>query len=159
VIAPRARRITWVRHLAASLRVLAAIAALASATAARAQTPTPAEAWVVLPVDEYRPLRDRTLPQPPATIASTLTRIEYDLRPEGDAIAGRALLTIDVLRDGWTRAPIPSGLMVHAMRRRRGDRQERRSPGTDADTRTSAERSGWPRFLPATPSPSSSKDS
>jgi hypothetical protein len=41
-----------------------------------------------------------------------LTRIDYDLRIENDTVAGRALLTIDVLRDGWTRVQIPAGLMV-----------------------------------------------
>ena len=48
-----------------------------------------------------------------------LTRIDYDLRIENDAVAGRALLTIDVLRDGWTRVQIPAGLMVRDARTRR----------------------------------------
>src|SRR5262249_13188986 len=30
----------------------------------------------------------------------------------GDSAAGRALLTIDVLKDGWVRVPIPAGLFV-----------------------------------------------
>src|SRR5206468_4789714 len=42
----------------------------------------------------------------------TLTRIDYDLHLEAEAVAGRALLTIDVLRDGWSKLPIPAGLMV-----------------------------------------------
>ena len=45
-------------------------------------------------------------------VDATLTRIDYDLRIDGDAVAGRARLTIDVLRDGWTRVQIPAGLMV-----------------------------------------------
>ncbi len=31
-------------------------------------------------------------------------------------IAGRALLTIDVLREGWVKVPIPAGLMVRDAR-------------------------------------------
>jgi hypothetical protein len=82
-------------------------------------TPTP-DGWVVLPVDEYRALRDRANPQPPqpATppVDATLTRVDYELRADGESIAGRALLTIDVLRDGWTRVQIPAGLMVRDAR-------------------------------------------
>ncbi len=45
-----------------------------------------------------------------------MTRVDYDLRIESEAVAGRALLTIDVLRDGWTRVQIPAGLMVRDAR-------------------------------------------
>jgi hypothetical protein len=75
---------------------------------------------VVLPVDEYKALRERANPQPvqptPPPVDATLTRIDYDLRIENDAVAGRALLTIDVMRDGWTRVQIPAGLMVRDAR-------------------------------------------
>src|SRR5687767_5509874 len=85
-----------------------------------AQTPVPPDGWVVLPVDEYKALRDRANPQPaqptPPPVDATLTRIDYDLRIENEAVAGRALLTIDVLRDGWTRVQIPAGLMVRDAR-------------------------------------------
>ncbi|MGH9257747.1 MAG: hypothetical protein ACRD3C_24575 [Vicinamibacterales bacterium] len=78
--------------------------------------PVSPDGWVVLPVDEYRALRERANPQPPQPagppVDATLTRIDYDLRIENDTVAGRALLTIDVLRDGWTRVQIPAGLMV-----------------------------------------------
>jgi hypothetical protein len=81
-----------------------------------AQTAPPAEGWVVLPVDEYRALREKALPPPPVPatlpVDATLTRVDYDLRVNNDSIAGRALLTIDVLREGWTRVLIPAGLMV-----------------------------------------------
>lgn len=86
------------------------------AAVATTQTTNPPEGWVVLPVDEYRALRDRANPPPPTPAAppvdATLTRIDYDLRVDTDAVAGRAVLTIDVLRDGWTRLQIPAGLMV-----------------------------------------------
>ena len=81
-----------------------------------AQTAAPADGWVVLPVDEYRTLRQRANPPPalpPAPpLEATLTRLDYDVRVEADTVSGRATLTIDVLRDGWTRVHIPAGLMV-----------------------------------------------
>ncbi|HEY7188470.1 MAG TPA: hypothetical protein VH436_18060, partial [Vicinamibacterales bacterium] len=96
------------------------VCAIAFATPAFAQTATTPDGWVVLPVDEYRALRDRANPQPPPPanppVDATLTRVDYDLRADGDSIAGRALLTIDVLRDGWTRVQIPAGLMVRDAR-------------------------------------------
>jgi hypothetical protein len=47
---------------------------------------------------------------------ATLTRVEYDLRIDGDLASGRANLTIDVLKDGWARVPIPSGLLIREAR-------------------------------------------
>jgi hypothetical protein len=89
-----------------------------------AQTPVPPGpldgGWVVLPVDEYKALRERANPQPaqptPPPVDATLTRIDYDLRIENDLVTGRAMLGIDVLRDGWTRVQIPAGLMVREAR-------------------------------------------
>jgi hypothetical protein len=85
-----------------------------------AQTPAPPDGWVVLPVDEYKALRERANPQPappsPPPVDATLTRIDYDLRIENDAVAGRALVTVDVMRDGWVRVQIPAGLMVRDAR-------------------------------------------
>jgi len=76
------------------------------------------DGWVVLPVDEYRALRERANPPPalpsPPPVDATLTRVDYELRVDTDTVAGRAVLTIDVLRDGWTRVQIPSGLMARA---------------------------------------------
>ncbi len=81
--------------------------------------PSP-EGWVVLPVDEYRALREKALPAPPPPpgppVDATLTRVDYDLRVDGDSVTGRVLLTIDVLREGWTRVNIPAGLMVRDAR-------------------------------------------
>src|SRR5262245_41081115 len=90
------------------------------ARAVLAQTVATPDGWVVLPVDEYRALRERANPQPPqpATppVDATLTRVDYELRADTDSVSGRALLTIDVLRDGWTRVQIPAGLMVRDAR-------------------------------------------
>jgi hypothetical protein len=91
-----------------------------SAAAVAAQTPGAAEGWVVLSVDQYRALRDRANPAPsppsPPPVDATLTRVDYVLRVEPDAIVGQALLTVDVIRGGWTRVQIPPGLMVRDAR-------------------------------------------
>src|SRR5262245_41625616 len=91
----------------------------AAAVPVHAQAPPP-DGWVVLPVDEYRALRDRALgvipPVPPPPVPATLTRVDYELRVDGDSIAGRAILTVDVLAEGWARVPIPAGLMVRDAR-------------------------------------------
>ncbi len=93
---------------------------LVCSTPAGAQVAPVPEGWVVLTVDEYRALREKATPPPPPPVVSpveaTLTRIDYDLRVDGDSIAGRALMTIDVLREGWTRVQIPAGLMVRDAR-------------------------------------------
>lgn len=84
-----------------------------------ASSPPASDGWVVLPLDEYQKLRDRGLPAaPPPTLPvdATLTRVDYELWIENDTIAGRAQLTIDVLRDGWTRVQIPAGLMARDAR-------------------------------------------
>jgi len=96
------------------------VCALCSPVRGIAQTPISPDGWVVLPVDEYRALRERANPQPPQPanppVDATLTRVDYDLRVDNESVAGRALLTIDVLRDGWTRVQIPAGLMVRDAR-------------------------------------------
>ncbi len=96
------------------------VSSLCAAIPVAAQTPTPAEGWVVLPVEEYRALRERAIPPappPPAPpVDATLTRVDYDLRVDGESITGRALLMIDVLKTGWTRVQIPAGLMVRDAR-------------------------------------------
>jgi hypothetical protein len=86
-----------------------------------AQTTAPPDGWVVLPLDEYKALRERALPAAaaaptPPPVDATLTRVDYDLRVDGETVAGRARLTIDILRDVWTRVPIPSGLLVRDAR-------------------------------------------
>jgi hypothetical protein len=87
---------------------------LAQATAAHSP------GWVVLPVDEYRNLHARAYPaerEPePPPVEATLTRVDYDLRIDTDLASGRASLTVDVLKDGWVRVPVPSGLLVREAR-------------------------------------------
>jgi hypothetical protein len=107
--------------------VLALLVCLCAAATVRAQAPAP-EGWVVLPVDEYRALRARANPDAPTPAAppvdATLTRVDYEMRVDPsttlgagqDTVVGRALLTIDVLRDGWVKVPIPAGLMVRDAR-------------------------------------------
>lgn len=98
--------------------VIAILVCLCSGINALAQAP--ADGWVVLPIDEYRALRLRatpTAPSPtPPPVDATLTRVDYELRADADTIAGRVMLTIDVLREGWVKVPIPAGLMVRDAR-------------------------------------------
>ena len=90
--------------------ILAAAAGFAQSTA------SPKDGWVVLPVNEYRALRRAAFPadaEPvPPPVEATLSRIDYDLKVEGDLASGEARLTIDVIKDGWVRLAMPEGLMV-----------------------------------------------
>jgi hypothetical protein len=76
--------------------------------------------WVVIPVAEYRALHARAYPVEPepetAPVPATLTRVDYDLQIRGEVARGRVSLTVDVLKDGWVRVPIPSGLLVREAR-------------------------------------------
>src|SRR5580692_825132 len=76
--------------------------------------------WVVIPVEEYRVLRAKAYPvehdPEPPPLDATLTRVDYDLQVSGDLAAGRASLTVDVLKDGWVRVPVPAGLLVREAR-------------------------------------------
>src|SRR5438477_2210162 len=76
--------------------------------------------WVVIPVDEYRVLRAKAYPveqnPEPPPLDATLTRVDYDLHVLGDLAAGTARLTVDVLKDGWVRVPVPAGLLVREAR-------------------------------------------
>ena len=83
-------------------------------------TPTTTPGWVVLPVSEYTALRKAALPseaQPePPPVEATLTRIDYDLKVDGDIASGEARLTVDVIKDGWVTLAMPEGLMVREAR-------------------------------------------
>ena len=104
--------------------VAAALSIFAANSSAQSAEHSPG--WVVLPVEEYRTLHDRAYPverEPePPPVEATLTRVDYDLRINGEVPAGselasgRATLTIDVLKDGWVRVPIPAGLLVREAR-------------------------------------------
>ena len=97
-----------------------ATASLFCAIAARAQEkpsePPHAAGWVVIPVDEYRVLRAKAYPAEqnpePPPLDATLTRVDYELRVLGELATGSANLTVDVLKDGWVRVPVPTGLLV-----------------------------------------------
>ncbi|HXC88126.1 MAG TPA: hypothetical protein VNU23_10075 [Candidatus Cybelea sp.] len=81
-----------------------------------AQTAWHAPGWVVITIGDYKTLHAKAYPperEPEAPpVDATLTRVDYDLRIDGDLAAGRASLTVDVLKDGWVRVPIPAGLLV-----------------------------------------------
>jgi hypothetical protein len=91
-------------------------ALLLCASNSSAQSATHAPGWVVITIGDYRTLHARAYPpdrEPEAPpVDATLTRVDYDLRIDGDLAAGRASLTVDVLKDGWVRVPIPPGLLV-----------------------------------------------
>jgi len=91
-----------------------------SAASCSAQTAAHSPGWVVLPVEEYRTLHARAYPterEPePPPVEATLTRVDYDLRIDGELASGRASLTVDVLKDGWVRVPVPVGLLVREAR-------------------------------------------
>jgi len=106
------RKINRLAHF--SLSIFALLLFLAAG--AFAQTATHSPGWVVLPVEEYRTLHARAYPierdPEPPPVEATLTRVDYDLRIGGELASGRATLTVDVLKDGWVRVPIPAGLLV-----------------------------------------------
>jgi hypothetical protein len=100
------------------LCLLAAVFILVSASPA--QEAAHSTGWVVIPVSEYGALRAKAFPverEPdPSPVDATLTRVDYELRIGGDLADGRASLTVDVLKDGWVRVPIPAGLLVREAR-------------------------------------------
>ena len=74
------------------------------------------DGWVVLPVNEYAALRHAAFPaeaEPaPPVVEATLSRLDYELKVDGDLASGEARLTVDVIKQGWVRVPLPEGLMV-----------------------------------------------
>ena len=106
------------RKFAAVVLPLLALAALAACSAGSlfAQDTGHSPGWVVISVPDYRALRVKAYPaerEPePPPVDATLTRVDYDLRADSDLAAGRATLTVDVLKNGWVRVPIPAGLFV-----------------------------------------------
>ncbi len=90
--------------------------ALCAAGPLLAQDSSHSPGWVVISVPEYRALRVKAYPaerEPePPPVDAALTRVDYDLRVDTDLASGRATLTVDVLKNGWVRVPIPAGLFV-----------------------------------------------
>ena len=106
-------------RLAALLLLVFALAALFlfdSAVSAQTATHPAPPGWVVIPVSDYRALHAKAYPperEPePLPVDATLTRVDYDLRVDGELATGRANLTVDVLKDGWVRVPVPAGLLI-----------------------------------------------
>jgi hypothetical protein len=79
-----------------------------------------ATGWVVIPVEEYRVLRAKAYPvehdPEPPPLDATVSRVDYDLHVSGELASGCATLTVDVLKDGWVRVPVPAGLLVREAR-------------------------------------------
>ena len=118
-VLPSLRRIA-LRHFVPCILAASLFSAVATHAQEKAPESIHASGWVVIPVQEYRVLRAKAYPverdpEPPPTDA-TLTRVDYDLRVAGDLAAGRASLTVDVLKDGWVRVPVPAGLLVREAR-------------------------------------------
>jgi hypothetical protein len=91
--------------------------AIAGGVSASAQSTTPtSDGWVVLPVSEYAALKRAASPAEPEPepppVEATLSRIDYNLKIDGDLATGEARLTVDVIKHGWVRVPLPDGLMV-----------------------------------------------
>ncbi|HEY6330059.1 MAG TPA: hypothetical protein VI756_12040 [Blastocatellia bacterium] len=96
--------------------ILAAAIVVSVSATAMAQTAPATQGWVVLPVDEYRALHRAAFPNAPEPVPppvdAALTRIDYDLRIDGDLASGEAQLSLDVVKSGWVEVSIPGGLLV-----------------------------------------------
>jgi hypothetical protein len=101
-------------RLPVSRLTLALLSLIISAIPIAAQSS--ADGWVVLPVSEYTALKHAAAPaepepvQPP--VEATLSRIDYELKVDGDLATGEARLTVDVIKNGWVRIAMPDGLIV-----------------------------------------------
>ena len=106
------------------IHVMTALAICTAPGAGRAAGQTAAtprtDGWVVIPVEDYRALRLRAFPPDrppdPPPVDATVTRVDYELRVNGDSATGEARLTVDVLKAGWVAIEIPQGLLVRAAR-------------------------------------------
>lgn len=85
-----------------------------------AQEASHSPGWVVISVPDYHALRIKAFPterEPePPPVDATLSRVEYELLADSGVASGRATLTVDVLKNGWVRVPIPVGLFVREAR-------------------------------------------
>lgn len=102
-------------RLRASLWLLLLVTLCCVSTSAQTAS-NPSPGWVVLPVNEYTALKkaaSTSEPEPPPPpVEATLSRIDYELKIDGDLASGEARLTVDVIKNGWVRVPMPEGLMV-----------------------------------------------
>lgn len=104
-------------RLPVSFAALALLSLFVIAVSSSAQTAaTASDGWVVLPVNEYTALMRAAAPAEPAPVAppveATLSRIDYELKVDGDLATGEARLTVDVIKNGWVRIAMPDGLIV-----------------------------------------------
>jgi hypothetical protein len=85
-----------------------------------AQDTSRSSGWIAISAAEYQSLHNKAYPGEPKPeappVQATLTRISYDLRINGDMATGQANLTVDVIKDGWVRIPIPPALLVRDAR-------------------------------------------
>jgi hypothetical protein len=99
-----------------TIPIMASLLVAAPPCLAQESSRPPGPGWVVIGLDEYKTLRAKAYPperEPePPPVEATLSRVDYDLHINGEFASGRANLTIDVLKDGWVRVPIPAGLLV-----------------------------------------------
>jgi len=118
-VRPQLRRLA-LRQLLPCLLTACVFSGVAARAQEKTAEPVHASGWVVIPVEEYRVLRAKAYPvehdPEPPPMDATLTRVDYDLHIAGDLAAGRASLTVDVLKDGWVRVPVPAGLLVREAR-------------------------------------------
>ena len=74
----------------------------------------------MLPVNEYRTLRSKAFPPDrppdPPPVDATISGVDYELTVNGDSASGQARITIDVLKEGWVRIPMPQGLLIREAR-------------------------------------------
>ncbi len=101
----------------------AVLAAFCAAPPSSGQEASHSPGWVVIGIEDYKALHARAYPperEPePPPVEATLSRVDYDLRVNtttGEFVSGKANLTIDVLKDGLVRVPIPAGLLVREAR-------------------------------------------
>jgi hypothetical protein len=92
------------------------LASLGLASSSAQTTASAPDGWVVLPVSEYMALKHAATPAEPEPAAppveATLSRIDYELKVNGDLAIGEARLTVDVIKSGWVRVAMPDGLIV-----------------------------------------------
>ena len=95
--------------------ILLATLCVASGSAQTSTTPA-SDGWVVLAISDYAALRRAASPADPEPVAppveATLSRIDYELKVDGDLAIGVARLTVDVIKNGWVRVAMPDGLVV-----------------------------------------------